>query len=60
VGKIKSFLKVLTFGGLLGFIGGLLFAPSKGGETREKLKDALDKGKAKFDELKQEFGKKEG
>lgn len=52
-------LKVLALGGLFGFIGGLLFAPQKGDKTREKLKEALDKGKTKFDELKQEYGNKE-
>lgn len=51
-------LKTLMLGGIVGFIGGLLFAPQKGEKTREKLKDALDKGKAKFDELKEEHGKK--
>jgi gas vesicle protein len=52
-------LKVLMLGGLFGFIGGLLFAPEKGEQTREKLKDAIDKGKAKFDELKEEYGQKQ-
>jgi gas vesicle protein len=52
-------MKVLALGGLFGFIGGLLFAPQKGEKTREKLKDALDKGKTKFEELKEEYGKKE-
>jgi gas vesicle protein len=52
-------LKVLMLGGLFGFIGGLLFAPQKGEKSREKLKDALEKGKAKFDQLKEEYGKKE-
>ena len=52
-------MKVLMLGGLFGFIGGLLFAPQKGEKTREKLKDAIDKGKVKFDELKEEYGKKQ-
>ncbi|MDD5594275.1 MAG: YtxH domain-containing protein, partial [Candidatus Margulisbacteria bacterium] len=59
MGKIGRVFKILTLGGLLGFIGGLLFAPQKGEQTREKLKEALDKGKSKFEELKEEFGKRE-
>jgi gas vesicle protein len=53
-------LKLLALGGLFGFLGGLLFAPQKGEKTREKLRDALDKGKEKFNQLKEEYGKKEG
>ncbi len=52
-------LKTLMLGGIVGFIGGLLFAPQKGEKTREQLKDALDKGKTKFDELKEEYGQKQ-
>lgn len=59
MGKIGRVFKILTLGGILGFIGGLLFAPQKGEQTREKLKEALDKGKSKFEELKEEFGKRE-
>ena len=59
MGKIGRLLKVLTLGGIVGFIGGLLVAPQKGEQTREKLKDALDKGKSKFDELKEELGTKD-
>lgn len=55
---IRRLLKTLMLGGIVGFIGGLLFAPQKGEKTREELKDALEKGKAKFDELKEEYGKK--
>lgn len=51
-------MKVLMLGGLFGFLGGLLFAPQKGEKTREKLKDAIDKGKSKFDELKEDYNKK--
>jgi len=50
------FLKTLTVGGILGFVAGLLFAPSKGDETRKKVQDAIDKGKSKLDELKSEIG----
>lgn len=39
MGKFKSFLA----GGLLGVIGGLLIAPKKGEETREKLKEETSK-----------------
>lgn len=56
MGKI---IKGLTIGGIIGFVAGLLFAPSKGEETRQKLQDSLDKGKAKFQELKEEIQKKD-
>ena len=48
----------LTLGGIVGFIMGLLFAPGKGEETRKKLQESIEKGKGKFEELKEEFGKK--
>lgn len=48
----------LTLGGITGFIMGLLFAPRKGEETRKKLQESIEKGKGKFEELKEEFGKK--
>lgn len=51
--------KSLTFGGIVGFIIGLLFAPQKGEETRKKLQESVEKGKEKFKELKEEFTKKE-
>lgn len=51
--------KTLTFGGIVGFVLGLLFAPKKGEETREDLKKSIDKGKEKFSELKEEFTKDE-
>ena len=51
--------KTLTFGGIIGFIAGLLFAPRKGEETREKLKESIGKGKDKFEEIKEEFSLKE-
>ncbi|MEE8638024.1 MAG: YtxH domain-containing protein [Candidatus Margulisiibacteriota bacterium] len=50
--------KSLTLGGILGFIIGLLFAPQKGEETRKKLQESIEKGKGKFEELKEEFTKK--
>jgi len=49
--------KSLSFGGIVGFFLGLLFAPSKGEETRKKLQDSIGKGKEKFEELKEEFKK---
>ena len=49
----------LTLGGIVGFIMGLLFAPRKGEETRKKLQESIEKGKGKFQELKEEFTKKE-
>jgi len=56
MGKI---MKSLTIGGILGFVAGLLFAPGKGEETRKKVQEAMDKGKDKFKEIKEEFLKKE-
>ncbi|MFH1387261.1 MAG: YtxH domain-containing protein [bacterium] len=55
MGKI---MKSLTIGGLVGFVAGLLFAPQKGEENRQKLKEAVEKGKEKFNELKDEINKK--
>jgi gas vesicle protein len=52
-------LKNLTLGGVLGFIAGLLFAPSRGEDTRKKLQEAIEKGKEKFSEIKESFSKKE-
>lgn len=52
-------MKSLTIGGILGFVAGLFFAPSKGEETRKKVQEAMDKGKEKFKEIKEEFLKKE-
>lgn len=52
-------LRNLTLGGVLGFIAGLLFAPSKGENTRKKLQEAIEKGKEKFSEIKESFSKKE-
>ena len=59
MGKFGKFLKTVVFGGIIGLVAGILFAPGKGEETRAKLKEALDKGKGKFGELKEEFTKKE-
>lgn len=52
-------IKSLTIGGIIGFVAGLLFAPRKGEETRQKLQESLGKGKAKFQELKEEIAKKD-
>ncbi len=59
MGKFGKFLKTVVFGGIIGLVAGILFAPGKGEETRAKLKEALGKGKEKFGELKEEFTKKE-
>ncbi|OGC23749.1 hypothetical protein A2291_05130 [candidate division WOR-1 bacterium RIFOXYB2_FULL_42_35] len=53
------FLKNLGLGSLVGFVMGLLFAPQKGEETRKKLKISIDKGKEKFEEIKDEFKKEQ-
>lgn len=50
--------KGLTLGGIVGFVLGLLFAPQRGEETRKKVQESIEKGKGKFEELKQEFLKK--
>ena len=52
-------LRNLTLGGIVGFIAGLLFAPTKGEDSRKKLQETIEKGKEKFKELKEEFLKKE-
>ncbi|MFH1683644.1 MAG: YtxH domain-containing protein [Candidatus Margulisiibacteriota bacterium] len=49
--------KTLTLGGIVGFVMGLLFAPRKGEETRKKLQESLEKGKGKFEEVKEEIEK---
>lgn len=51
--------KSLTLGGIVGFVMGLLFAPQKGEDTRKKLQESIEKGKGKFEELKEEFSQKE-
>jgi len=56
MGKI---MKSLTIGGIIGFVAGLLFAPSKGDETRKKVQEAMEKGKEKFNEIKEEVTRKE-
>jgi gas vesicle protein len=56
MGKI---MKSLTIGGIIGFVAGLFLAPKKGEETRQQVKEALEKGKGKFKELKEEILKKE-
>lgn len=47
--------KSLTLGGIVGFVAGLLFAPQKGDETRKKFQEALEKGKEKFKEIKNDL-----
>lgn len=56
---MAKLFRTLTIGGVIGFIAGLLFAPKRGEETRKDLKDSLDKGKERFEELKEEFSRKE-
>ena len=57
MGRIGKFLKTLTLGGIVGFVAGMLFAPDKGEQTRSKLQEAIEKGKEKFNELKEGFSK---
>ncbi|MFH1541769.1 MAG: YtxH domain-containing protein [bacterium] len=40
------------FLGIIGFVAGILLAPWKGEESRKKVQDAVEKGKAKFEEIK--------
>lgn len=56
---MSKFIKNIFVGGVLGFIAGLLFAPSKGEETRKKVEEAIKKGKEKFEEVKGTLTKKE-
>jgi len=55
---MRRIFRTLTFGGAIGFILGLLFAPKKGEETRRQLQDSIEKGKGKFEELKGEYKNK--
>jgi gas vesicle protein len=48
-------MRGLTFGGIVGFVLGLLFAPQKGEKTRKQLHDSLEEGKKKITELKDEI-----
>lgn len=57
--RLIGLLKALTIGGLAGFIGGLLYAPQKGEKTREKVQEAIDQGRKKFEELKQQLRTKD-
>lgn len=56
MGKI---MKGITFGAIVGFVAGLLFAPEKGEETRKKAQEAIEKGKEKIKEFKESFTKEE-
>ncbi|MFC1511089.1 YtxH domain-containing protein [Candidatus Margulisiibacteriota bacterium] len=44
---------------IIGFGAGVLLAPWKGEESRKKLQESIEKGKEKFNELKDSFAKKE-
>ena len=52
--KTNTFLAFIT-GAATGAILGLLYAPDKGENTRDKLSFQLDKYKKKLDELLKEF-----
>jgi gas vesicle protein len=60
--KNSESLVYLLIGAGLGLIGGVLFAPGKGQETRKKIADEAKKrseeASIKASELKEEFGKK--
>lgn len=60
--KNSESLVYLLIGAALGLIGGVLFAPEKGKETRKKIADEAKKrseeASLKAGELKEEFGKK--
>ncbi|NQU17370.1 MAG: YtxH domain-containing protein [Candidatus Saganbacteria bacterium] len=56
---MRRWFKTLFAGGIIGGIFGVLFAPEKGEKSRAKLKDAVEKGKEKFDEIKGDFQEKE-
>lgn len=56
---MRGWFKTLFAGGLIGGILGVLFAPDKGDNSRAKLKDAMEKGKEKFNEIKGDFESKE-
>jgi len=49
---LRRIVKGLFAGGVIGFVLGMLFAPQKGEETRKKIKDAVEEGKKKFEEMK--------
>lgn len=54
-----KWMKTFFAGGIFGAVLGMLFAPEKGEKAREKLQEAIDKGKGKFQEIKEQFGEKE-
>ncbi|OGC05747.1 hypothetical protein A2230_04275 [candidate division WOR-1 bacterium RIFOXYA2_FULL_36_21] len=49
---MKRVLRKIFGWGIIGFILGLAFAPQKGEETRKQIKEAIEKGKEKFEEIK--------
>lgn len=51
----KSFLKGLFFGGALGGIGGLLFAPRKGAETLEKWAEPVQLTAAEIQTVQKDY-----
>lgn len=64
--KENNLLEALLLGGLIGMALGILFAPSAGEKTRERLKDKIkeldfgdifDRFSAAFEEGKAEMGK---
>lgn len=56
--KAKKDKSRFLLGALLGGVLGVLFAPKKGKETREKVKEELDDLKDKVDKVSEEGSKK--
>ncbi len=56
MGKI---MKGITFGAIIGFVAGLLFAPEKGEDARKKAQEAIEQGKEKLKEIQGSFTKEE-
>lgn len=54
---MKRLMRILTLGGLFGFIAGLLFAPQKGEESRKTVSGWLDQGKEKLKEIQKDLSK---
>jgi len=56
---MRRLLRRILGWGIIGFVLGLVFAPQKGEETREKIKEAVNKGKGKIEEIRGNIKKEE-